>query len=114
MHSTPDSATSPPPAPRGLGQSGQRLWRAVVRDWDLPEAMLTTLRLACQALDQHDDATAVLASEGMTVSSGTSIKAHPAASVQRDSRLAYLRAMRELALEDALPDARPPRIAGRR
>lgn len=37
-------------------------------------------------------------------------KVHPAIPIERDSRLAFIRALRELDLEgEALPDPRPPR-----
>jgi len=85
-----------------------------VADYELdrePHA-LETLRLACEALDRCAEAREVLASEGPYVRDRFGqVRAHPAVAVERDSRLAALRAFRELSLDRTAPDdVRPPRV----
>jgi len=71
------------------------------------EAVLLT---ALEALDRMRQAQALLDADGLTVTDryGTA-KAHPAVTIERDSRTAFLRAMRELGLDlEAPPTTRPP------
>lgn len=74
------------------------------------------LRLACEAFDRCQTARAAIDREGITVASETgAIKAHPAVAIERDSRLAFARLLRELDLDTAGPDApRPPAIRSNR
>jgi hypothetical protein len=99
--------------PRGLGADGRRLWKAVVDEYDLLGHQFELLRLAAQALDRASQARTVLDRDGLTVSTTTGVKSHPAAAIERDSRLAVARLLRELALEVDDPvsmPARPPRL----
>lgn len=53
-----------------------------------------------------------IAADGITVPDRYGVlKAHPAVAIERDSRLAFARLLRELALDAATPDSRPPRTA---
>ena len=57
-----------------------------------------------------------IAAEGMTFETRyQELRPHPCVAIERDARVAYLRAVRELALADVSePDeARPPRLQGR-
>jgi phage terminase small subunit len=101
-------------APRHLSSRSKRLYRELVRDYALdrePHA-LETLKLACEALDRCEQARQVLAAEGAFVSNRFGERrVHPAVAVERDSRLAALRALRELSLDGVdAADVRPPRI----
>jgi phage terminase small subunit len=59
------------------------------------------LQLAGEAWDRSQQAREAIAKEGLTVPSGG--RAHPAIAIERDSRLAFARLIRELDL-----DAEPP------
>jgi hypothetical protein len=75
---------------------------------------LRLLQLAAEAWDRCQQARAAIAKEGMTVPSGG--RAHPAIAIERDSRLAFARLIRELDL-DAEPPAswsRPPALHSNR
>lgn len=90
-------------------------WRSVAKDWSLDPHHLKLLTLACEAWDRAAQARDVLAKEGAFFKDRFgSPKAHPATIVERDSRLAFCRLLREIGLEGAGPaDSRPPRIGGR-
>jgi P27 family predicted phage terminase small subunit len=101
-------------APRHLSDRSRKVYRTLVDDYRLHEepAALTTLRLACEALDRTEQARIVIDREGLTVATTDgAVKTHPAVAIERDSRLAALRAFRELGLEPAATgdDVRPPR-----
>jgi len=100
----------PPPH---LTTGGKALWRAVVDDYDVLDWQLSLLEAACDALDRMVEARRVVAEDGIIVRDRyDKPKAHPAVAIERDSRLALARLLRELALEVVGPPvgARPPRI----
>lgn len=88
----------------------QRLTRAYVFE----AHQLRLLQVAAEAWDRKEAARLALAAEGIvTRDRFGSLKAHPAVAIERDSRTAFIRAVRELALgEDETPENRPPRLAG--
>jgi len=101
--------------PAHLSRSSRALYRRLVADYGLDEEphALETLRLACEALDTCAEARAALAQHGMTYVDRRSgaPRARPEVAIERDARLAALRAFRELSLDGGPPpEARPPRI----
>jgi len=78
----------------------------VVGEWELGESELELLRLACETRDRYDEARALLDAEGLVLRDrfGQS-KAHPAAAIERDARIALVRVLRELGLEEPPPVA---------
>eukprot|EP01041_Mallomonas_annulata_P030948 gene30948-53177_t len=72
--------------PRGLGADGRRLWKAVVDEYDLLGHQFELLRLACQAADRSAQARVVLDRDGLTVSTATGVKSHPAAAIELGAR----------------------------
>lgn len=104
----------PPPAPRGLGPGGRRLWRAITLEFELAEHELTTLRQAVRTADLCDDLQEHVDVDGPVVAG----KPHPVLAELRSQRLSLTRmivAMRVPLAEDdaahgAVPEAaRPPR-----
>lgn len=104
-----------PKAPAGLKLAGRRLWRSIVVDYQLEPFHLAILKTACECVDRIEEARAAVEAEGLTIEGRFGAKAHPALAVERDSRVALLRALRELSLDTATAEsyARPPRIVGR-
>ena len=85
--------------------------------FELEEHHLHLLRLACESLDRCEQARRRLEAEGLTVAGREGLKPHPCASVERDSRLAFARLLRELDLDTEMladPYARPPALASNR
>lgn len=102
--------TKPTSAPQHLSGESRKLWRSILADYELEQRHEAVLATALEALDRMRQAQALLATEGLTVTDryGTA-KAHPAVVIERDSRTAFLRAMRELGLDlEAPATVRPP------
>jgi hypothetical protein len=77
---------------------------------------LRVLTLACEALDRCEDARKPLAQHGTTyIDRFGSPRARPEVAIERDSRIAAMRAFRELSLDaDAPGEPRIPRVGGGR
>jgi len=105
-----------PRPPKHLGPNGSRLWRRVLETYDLSECHhLVLLQIAAEALDRLAQARAAIDKDGITVDDRYgSPKAHPALTVERDSRAGLIRALRELSLDSAALEeySRPPMISG--
>jgi P27 family predicted phage terminase small subunit len=87
--------------PAHLSAARRDLFARIAAGYELEPHELELLRLACEALDRCEEARAVLAAEGAyTTDRYGSRRAHPAVSVERDSRIAAARLLRELDLGD--------------
>lgn len=103
------------PAPEHLSSDASAWWDAVVRDFKLEPWQFGILEAAADALDRMLAARALVIEHGELVAdSRGGLKLNPACALERDSRTAYLRAVRELALDTPVPEARPPRRGGQR
>jgi phage terminase small subunit len=99
-------------APSHLKAATQKWWHAVTDEYDLEPHHLRLLQLAGEAWDSAQAARAAIKRDGMTfVDRFGSPRARPEVAIERDSRLAFARLVRELALDAAAPDSRPPRTA---
>jgi P27 family predicted phage terminase small subunit len=93
-----------PEPPPHLSPSAGQWWRTTVECYELQEHHLRLLQLACEAWDRSQMAREQLSREGLTVPGREGgIRPHPAVAIERDSRLAVARLLRELDL-----DAEPP------
>jgi phage terminase small subunit len=88
-----------PVAPDWLPEPERTFWAEVVEGYELPPDALTQLELACNALVRWREARQVLDEEGLTLPGRWGERLHPLVNVERDSRVAALRALRELDLE---------------
>jgi len=106
---------SKPTPPRGLSPEARRWWHALVQEYAIEDhAGLLLLGQAMQAFDRAQEAKKLIDTEGLTVVDRFGQhKAHPAATVERDSRAAMISALRALNLDlEPLRD-RPGRPGGR-
>jgi len=99
-------------APRHLKAATRRWWETVAGDYHLEAHHLRTLTAASEAWDRYQEARELLAREGAVYRDRfDSPRKHPAVSIEENARTAFLRAVRELALEDSdQPEVRPPRL----
>jgi P27 family predicted phage terminase small subunit len=100
--------------PKHLRAATRRWFAAVVADYDLQAHHVRLLTLACQAWDRAEQAREILDRDGLTFADKAgNPRARPEVAIERDSRLAFARLLRELALDVEAPDveSRPPAIA---
>jgi P27 family predicted phage terminase small subunit len=108
---TGPTAQRTPRAPEHLRAAGRDLWSGILRGYQLDEAhQRAILASACEAADRQVEAREAIAKDGAYIEGGRyGMKAHPALAVERDSRLAMVRCLRELGLDLAKDSAaRPP------
>ena len=106
-------------APAHLAAPTKKWFARVARDFDLEEHHVRLLTAACESWDRMTGARETMAKEGV----GTTYtdrfgfpKVRPEVAIERDARLAFMKLVRELALDVSAPsdDSRPPGIgAGR-
>lgn len=103
-------AADAPRPPKGLTSGARKLWKAVVVDYDCAAHDLAVLETACRAWDRMTAAGAVIDAEGATyLDRFEQPKVRPEVAIERDARIGFLRAMRQLGLEAGDPDeVRPP------
>lgn len=109
--------TGKTPPPTHLAEATKSWWRSVVEDYFLEGHHLRLLQLAAESWDRCQQARAVLDAEGSTyIDRFDAPRARPEVAIERDSRLAFARLIRELDLDvDAPPPAaRPPGIRSNR
>jgi P27 family predicted phage terminase small subunit len=106
-----------PPPPAHLSEATQAWWKNVVEAFALEPHHLRQLECACDAWDRMVEARETVRKEGLTTPTRDGVKSHPAIAVERDSRKAFLEALRELDLdcpESPGPYQRPPAIRSNR
>ncbi|MDB5825741.1 MAG: hypothetical protein JWR21_4445 [Herminiimonas sp.] len=99
--------------PSHLRPETQKWVRQILKDYDLESQHYRLLIKTSEAYDRSEQAREALLADGLTVTDryGTP-KAHPCVAIERDSRTAFFRGVRELALDgDSAPDSRPPRTS---
>jgi len=104
-----------PKPPRHLSPSARLLWRGLVEEYALDDvAALAILTAGLEAFDRAAAAKALLDADGPVVTDRWGQKkTHPAASVERDNRAAWMSALKQLNLDvEPLRDG-PGRPGGR-
>src|SRR5262245_60951120 len=97
-------AEQPLQPPAHLSPSAQQWWRITLEAYVLQEHHLRLLQLACEAWDRSQAARAQLEAEGLTVRGAEGgVRPHPCVAIERDSRLAVARLVRELDLDTEPP-----------
>lgn len=88
-----------PTAPDCLTPRAQRLWQAIIDDYDLPPSQLEMLRQALESLSRADRAACVVEEQGMTVTDRYGcIRQHPMLDVELRNRATFARLMTLLKL----------------
>lgn len=90
-------------------------WKAVAADYALEAHHIRILTLAAESWDRGVEAREAIARHGTVyVDRFDQPRARPEVAIERDSRIAFARLVRELALDVDPPDedGRPPRVGG--
>ena len=106
-----------PLPPRHFTASTKAWWRTVTAEFELQSHHLKLLQAACESWDRYQSARKTLDAEGLTIATRHGAKAHPAIQVERDSRISFVRIVRELDLDlepPPAPSARPPAMRSNR
>ena len=94
--------------PRHLRKATKAWFRRVTGEYELDEHHVKLLILACEAWDRCQQARERIDADGLTVADRFGqIKAHPCAAIERDSRIAFARLLRELGLDVTEPAEAP-------
>ncbi len=103
-------------APKHLAATTRKWWISVVDEWQLEDHHKRLLTLAAEAWDRAVQAREAIDEHGLTYQDRFDTpRARPEVNIERDSRIAFSRLLRELCLDDvAPPEARPPRAGGRK
>lgn len=100
----PEKRSDTPPS--HLSAAAKRWWKCVVSEYRLEEHHLRLLTAAAEAWDRMNEARALVDRDGIVDRDRFGQKrTHPCVAVERDSRLAFARLLRELNLDsDVVPD----------
>lgn len=105
------TASKAPKAPAHLSPATAKWWLDVVSEYELEPHHVRILTLACEAWDRCTQAREVVERDGITTTDRFGqMKPHPAVAVERDSRTAFARMLRELALDVDGPAEEAPRM----
>ncbi len=100
--------------PKYLQTATKKWWKSVTSQWVLEEHHIRILTLAAGAWDRAEQARELLAEHGLTFVDGKLNRpvARPEVAIERDSRLAFARLLRELDLDITTPaeSSRPPQL----
>jgi phage terminase small subunit len=103
-----------PKPPKHLSRQSRAWWVEVAQNYDLEQHQYRTLTSAAEAFDRATQAREQVDADGLMVADRFGQqRLHPLLAVERDCRVGFLRALRELSLEVEGPEAapaRPPRI----
>jgi phage terminase small subunit len=107
-----------PNAPKFLQPQTRAWWRSVVENWELEQHHLRLLTLCASSWDRAEQAREALAEHGLTFNDPKLNRpvARPEVAIERDSRIAFARLLRELDLDTtpASPITRPPGLRSNR
>jgi phage terminase small subunit len=107
-YNRPRTKRSSPPPPDHLQPATQAWWTAVVAGYELEAHQFRILQCAAESWDRKEEAREALAKHGLSYTDAKGmIRSRPECQVERDSRTAFLRALRELGLEPAPPPPGP-------
>ncbi len=90
-----------PRVPEHLAKATGAWWAHVVAEWSLDEHHVRLLTFAAEAWDRAEQARRAIAEHGLVFTDRFgSPRARPEVAIERDSRIAFARLLRELDLHD--------------
>ncbi|SHG79391.1 P27 family phage terminase small subunit [Bradyrhizobium erythrophlei] len=102
--------------PKHLRADTAAWFTLIVKEYELDSHHVRLLIKACESWDRSEQAREAIAKHGMTYEDRFGApRARPEGAIERDSRLAFARLVRELGLDLAPPsESRPPILRGNR
>jgi phage terminase small subunit len=102
--------------PKHLRAETAAWFKHLVGEYDFESHHIRLLTKACEAFDRSEQAREAIAKYGMTyLDRFNAPRARPECAIERDSRLAFARLVRELGIDVAQPaDTRPPALRANR
>ena len=98
-----DGATVGEKPPEHLSKNAQEFWRWATYEYRLTQDDLKVLLMACEAMDRCRQARKRLAKQGLTYTDRFGQpKSRPEVAIERDSRLAFTKLVRQLGLSKKL------------
>jgi P27 family predicted phage terminase small subunit len=111
LHDAPPKRYAPPTPPQHLNPKTKEWWRLIAVNFELEQYQYAVLQSAAEAWDLYQRANSDLAKKGLTFTDAKGmIRARPEASIARDARTSFLRALRELKLDVEPPLTEEERI----
>jgi P27 family predicted phage terminase small subunit len=110
------SKTTVPKPPKHLRVATSAWWAEVVSEYDLENFHIRLLTKASEAFDRSEQAREALLKHGLTFDDRFgSPHARPEVAIERDSRIAFARLIREIGLDVSTPsDTRPNALPANR
>jgi P27 family predicted phage terminase small subunit len=100
--------------PKHLSAEARQWWANVVEAFELEPHHLKVLRLACEAWDRAQEARKALTKHGTTfIDRFEQPRVRPEVAIERAAWIAFARLVRELGLDAAPDDSRPPGLSNR-
>ena len=91
---------APPKAPGHLTAASQKLWRAIVADYQIDPAAEMILLAVLESRDRREEARAGIAKDGATVTDRFGQKKpHPSIAIERDAATTMMRGWRLLGFD---------------
>ena len=90
--------------PKGLNAEARAFYRKIAGGYDLNNAGIELLKVACFTLQRWREAKEALDKSGLVIE-GNIPRIHPAAKVEHDCRLSFCRMMKELGFSEEILDA---------
>lgn len=98
-------------APNHLTAATAGWWESVTEEFELEAHHVRLLTLAAESWDRCQQAREAIAQHGMTYEDRFGQpRQRPEIAVERDCRIAFARLLRELDLDVAAPESRPPSL----
>jgi phage terminase small subunit len=107
----PAFADDPPSPPAHLSPETKDWWNDILEAHPLASHELRSLQAAGEAWDRCQQARVALAEHGLVYTDAKGmVRARPEVAIERDARVAFLRAVRELKIDAAQPQ--PQHVGG--
>jgi P27 family predicted phage terminase small subunit len=102
--------------PKHLRAASSQWWKEVVGEFDLDSHHIRLLTKACEAFDRSEQAREAILKYGLTFEDRFGApRARPECAIERDSRLAFARLVREIGLDVSPPsESRPNSLPANR